>query len=262
MQNEKHSSGLGGSRSTCSQPNKVFDYQSPQYQESIDSGELLEYPGLEQESSIFDSELYKRIEEFLDNEGLYIVDMNEYGRGNIRQGRRLLLKLQEYEGIMEEEQDRGESFQADFGRSASCHSPQLINDSITSKLFQRRISHSQAPIKALFVPNQDSLLLKTKLSRGNSRIKSPIMECDRDTPLSNRTPQRRSLRGSQYGTPSSGKCMQQQIDSTKKLLKVRAVSKGSSPNLPECIKSIPALKGAKSVHGKMHGSFFKIQGEF
>jgi len=258
IQKEKFSSVLAP-KSTSSQPNKIFDYQSPQYQDSIDS-EGLPYSELEARNYIFTPGFYKRIEEFLDNEGLYIADTTDFNRVNIRQGRKLFLKLKEFEGIMEEGQDRGDSSQADNGRSASCHSPQLISESITSKLFQRRVSHSQAPVKGLFIPDQDSLLLKTKLSRINSKIRSPIMEIERDSPYSFRTPKKCSRKSSQFGTPASVK-RTQNSDSSKKLLKLRAVSKGSSPTLPESIKNIPSLKGAQSVHGNLHGSFFKIQGD-
>jgi len=255
---DKSSSGLWGPKSTSSHPSKTFDYRSPQYDESLDSD--CDYIGLDGRRFRFDRELYKRVEEFLDAEGLTLVDVADINRPDLRKGRRLImLSLRECEGIVGEDGD----VMIDSVRSAT-HSPKLINDTIgTSKLLQRRGCYSQTPIKGLLINPEESPLLKPKFSRRNSRVvKSPITE--KDTPVSFRTSRRSSRRNSQFNTPAAGMKNLHFFNLGGRLSvpsKTKTVSKDCSPALPEDVKMLPVLKGAQSVHANVE-YLFKMQSEF
>jgi len=261
---EKSSSGLFGPKSTSSNPNKTFDYKSPQYDESNESEEFSsDFIGHDGRKFRFTKELYKRIEEFLDAEGLTLVDVADLNAPDLRKGRRLvLLSLRECEGIIEEDGD----MLIDTVRSAT-QSPKLINDTIaTSRLLQRRGCYSQTPVKCLTISEDDSPLAKPRFSRRCSKVmRSPITE--KDTPVSFRTSRRSSRRNSRINTPVSGARNFQffsNIMSTGRLsmpVKTKAVSKDCSPALPDDVKVLPLLKGAQSVHGNVQ-YLFKTQNEF
>jgi len=208
--------------------------------------------------------LYKRIEEFLDAEGLTLVDVADLNAPDLRKGRRLvLLSLRECEGIIEEDGD----MQIDTVRSAT-QSPKLINDTIaTSKLLQRRGCYSQTPVKCLtMISDDESPLAKPRFSRRCSKVmRSPIME--KDTPVSFRTSRRSSRRNSRINTPVSEarnfQFFTNMIGNGRLSMpvKMKAVSKDCSPALPDDIKILPTLKGAQSVHGNVQ-YLFKTQNEF
>ena len=258
---EKSSSGLFGPSSSSSQPSKkFFDYRSPRFHKNFYSGEVLEIFELEEEKNEFSEEFYYRIEQFLDYEGLNLIDVADFVRGDRRIVRKFrMIRARQSDDIAEETLDFVDQFPSDIVRSAY-HSPKLVlsGNIGCSKLFQRRVSYSQAPVKGLSLCGGDSPVNKSRLSRLDSKMRSPIME---DTPRSYRTSTLMSLKSSALNTPISVRAMH--LQGALRQSKARAASRDCSSELSDQIKAIPQLKGAQSVHGKVrHGNFmFKNQNE-
>ncbi len=201
-----------------------------------------------QEEKVSFVDLYARAEEFIDKEDLYQI---ESGSHNMQ--RSIKSMMGQFKHGNSERQLDLDSF-IEYSQSAMLQSPEMISNNIkTSQIFQRRNCFSQTPIKNSLIYQENSPLLKPNLKRINSKLKSPA---NKETPLSNRSSNQNNLKYLKFPTLANESSFPS-WSPLKTQMKIKAISKGCSPALPDSINISPLRKGAHSVHEKGEKGFFK-----